>query len=1024
MMSWMREIDMTKHTSIPSRLILLALLLCAGAVYAQPAFRGASSSTVMPPQFRSAASSATPSAITFRASASASFTASAGTLTVTKPAGTAADDVMIASIGFRPNTATITPPAGWTLVRRMDNPNSNPNSLAVYRKVAGASEPASYAWSFGGATDATGGIQSFIGVDTVNPVDVENGNCTPQGNCANGSLTTHATPSVTTTVANTMVVTSHSFSSSSTWTPPSGMTESIDVASQAPGLAGQAIEGNRVVQAAIGATGVKTATAATAPDVGNAHILALRPAALGLITINKPAGATENDVLIASIGVRPSTATLTPPAGWTLVRRIDNANSNSNSLAVYRKVAGAAEPVSYAWTLAGSTQAIGGIQAFFNVDTANPIDVENGQATPNALTHATPSVVTTVANTLVVTSHAFSSAATWTPPAGMTEGFDIATPAPPDVGGQAVEGNWVAQAAAGATGIKTATGSNDADAGNAHILALRPAAPGLTLNKPAGTTVNDVMIAAIGLRPSTATLTPPAGWTLVRRMDNPAENANSLAVYRKVAGAAEAGSYAWTLAGATHAVGGIQSFSGVDTANPIDVEAGQATANALTHATPSVVTTVANTMVVSSHTFSSAATWTPPAGMTESFDIASPTAPNIAGQAIEGNRVVQAAAGATGIKTANAANDADVGNTHILALRPFVNTAPTVSLTSPANNATFTAPASIILTADAQDTDGTVTQVEFFQGATLIATRTVAPYSILWTGVLAGSYSLTARVTDNQGAATTSAAVNVTVNTGVAQMYFIHTDHLNTPRVITNQAAQVVWRWDHAEPFGSNPPNENPSGLGAFTCNLRLPGQYFDRETNTHYNYFRDYDPGIGRFPQSDPIGLAGGINTYSYVGSNPLSRTDPLGLFAFAVHVEITRNAAGGTKCQSRGGALGQMVGNVDFRSGAQSVRNANEHAMSIPGQLPSEAEIGTNQFIEENLKNCSLDDLARALHATQDKYSGSHSGYQPWPGGTPSFGHMVQDTFLGRGSPRRAEADSRDLIKRFAEMCPCVCN
>ena len=210
-----------------------------------------------------------------------------------------------------------------------------------------------------------------------------------------------------------------------------------------------------------------------------------------------------------------------------------------------------------------------------------------------------------------------------------------------------------------------------------------------------------------------------------------------------------------------------------------------------------------------------------------------------------------------------------------------VNAPPTVSLTSPPNGATFTAPADITITADAQDSDGTIASVAFFEGANLIATRTTPPYSILWTGVVAGSYSLTGRATDSQGASTTSAGVNVTVNTGVAQMYFIHTDHLNTPRVITNQASQVVWRWDQTDPFGDNPPDENPSGLGSFTCNLRLPGQYFDKETNLHYNYFRDYDPGIGRYIQSDPIGLAGGINTYLYA-YDPLTRIDPLGLMGF----------------------------------------------------------------------------------------------------------------------------------------------
>jgi regulation of enolase protein 1 (concanavalin A-like superfamily) len=92
------------------------------------------------------------------------------------------------------------------------------------------------------------------------------------------------------------------------------------------------------------------------------------------------------------------------------------------------------------------------------------------------------------------------------------------------------------------------------------------------------------------------------------------------------------------------------------------------------------------------------------------------------------------------------------------------NQPPTVSITSPASGATFTAPASITINASASDSDGTVSSVDFYQGSTLIATDTTNPYSASWTNVGAGTYSLTAVARDNAGATKTSTAVSVTVN--------------------------------------------------------------------------------------------------------------------------------------------------------------------------------------------------------------------------------------------------------------------
>lgn len=112
-------------------------------------------------------------------------------------------------------------------------------------------------------------------------------------------------------------------------------------------------------------------------------------------------------------------------------------------------------------------------------------------------------------------------------------------------------------------------------------------------------------------------------------------------------------------------------------------------------------------------------------------------------------------------------------------------------------------------------------------------------------------------------------------------IYYIYSDHLNTPREIRNHSNQIRWTWypETSEAFGANPPNDNPAGLGTFTYNLRFPGQLYDPVTQLSYNYYRDYNPRTGRYIQSDPIGLEGGINTYAYVESDPLRFVDPEGL-------------------------------------------------------------------------------------------------------------------------------------------------
>jgi RHS repeat-associated protein len=106
------------------------------------------------------------------------------------------------------------------------------------------------------------------------------------------------------------------------------------------------------------------------------------------------------------------------------------------------------------------------------------------------------------------------------------------------------------------------------------------------------------------------------------------------------------------------------------------------------------------------------------------------------------------------------------------------------------------------------------------------------------------------------------------------ELYFIHNDHLGTPNKITDAAQRIVWSMEQT-PFG-----EVDLTTEALQMPMRFPGQYADLESGLNYNYFRDFDSSIGRYVQSDPIGLNGGVNTYGYVGGNPNRFSDPTGRF------------------------------------------------------------------------------------------------------------------------------------------------
>jgi RHS repeat-associated protein len=81
--------------------------------------------------------------------------------------------------------------------------------------------------------------------------------------------------------------------------------------------------------------------------------------------------------------------------------------------------------------------------------------------------------------------------------------------------------------------------------------------------------------------------------------------------------------------------------------------------------------------------------------------------------------------------------------------------------------------------------------------------------------------------------------------------------------------------------FGTAVPNQNPSNLGTLVYILRFPVQYYDQETGLNYNYYRDLDTSTGRYVESDPSGLKGGLNTYDYARASPVMWIDPSRLVA-----------------------------------------------------------------------------------------------------------------------------------------------
>ncbi|MGH8568560.1 MAG: RHS repeat-associated core domain-containing protein [Gammaproteobacteria bacterium] len=143
--------------------------------------------------------------------------------------------------------------------------------------------------------------------------------------------------------------------------------------------------------------------------------------------------------------------------------------------------------------------------------------------------------------------------------------------------------------------------------------------------------------------------------------------------------------------------------------------------------------------------------------------------------------------------------------------------------------------------------------------------------------------------------------------------------------------------------------------LQSVTVNLRFPGQYFDAETGLHYNYFRDYDPSLGRYVQSDRIGLAGGLNTYAYTANNPITYADPRGLI----------DPFDEPPSRGIGELLDRLFNEGADGDGAPSAKPGNE-------SRPRDAPPGTKPIDKVGLSSDDIHDVERGIGAAPKDWVG----------------------------------------------------
>jgi RHS repeat-associated protein len=182
--------------------------------------------------------------------------------------------------------------------------------------------------------------------------------------------------------------------------------------------------------------------------------------------------------------------------------------------------------------------------------------------------------------------------------------------------------------------------------------------------------------------------------------------------------------------------------------------------------------------------------------------------------------------------------------------------------------------------------------------------------------------------------------VGLLVGAGSAQtLYYLQPDALGSARVAIDPVRDVaVWRWElSGDAFGASAPQEDPDGDGvAFRLDLRFPGQRFDAASGLYHNHFRDYDPSVGRYVQSDPIGLAGGMSTYGYANLSPATFSDPLGLKGRGLGATIGRALARPILQRLGGGAAARAASvAAQARAHARRAADMTQRMQTVLGRI-----------------------------------------------------------------------------------------